>query len=141
MTKKLKAQRKIYLEEKRSHFQLIIIWFSYNDVRCVTKMYQNSCHSCKEIKFIFYLCGSSITTQGIKHTWYTIDWGFSKTFKRYCYKNNNYSSVYFWHICVGISRIFQGNVTDSNTTELFELNVRYWSRYVRWKWKCFILVK
>ena len=27
----------VYLEEKRSHFELIIIWFSYNDVRCVTK--------------------------------------------------------------------------------------------------------
>ena len=38
---------------------------------------------------------------------------------------HNYSSVYFEHICVGISLIFQGNVTDSNTTELFELNVRY----------------
>ena len=49
----------------------------------------------------------------------------------------HYSSVYFEHICVGISRIFQGNVTDSNITELFELNVRYWSRYVQWKWKVF----
>ena len=37
MTKKLYAQRKIYLEEKRYYFKLIIIWFSYNDVRRVTK--------------------------------------------------------------------------------------------------------
>ena len=34
-------------------------------------------------------------------------------------------SVYFGYVFVGISRIFQGNVTDSNTTELFEVNVRY----------------
>ena len=50
---------------------------------------------------------------------------FLKDIQKVLLYKKNYSSVYFGHICVGISRIFQGIVTDSNTTELFKLNDRY----------------
>ena len=127
----------MYLEEKRSPFLSIIIWFSYNDVRCVTK----TAVTLIKISNLYFI----IVAVLLLHKKLNIlDIQLIEVSQRHSKGiaiKNNYSSVYFGHICVGISRIFHGNVTDSNTTELFELNVRYWSRYLRWKWKCFILVK